>query len=219
MPVFECSRCNHLTYSATRRIELRCARCGAERLRILDDPVSFEDARAKPRLPSHGDHASIAFDDAGEVTPILVSLLRTGVGEGAVVHAFLPPKLTEPARERLGDDAEQVVFADSGEIYADFDPDAVIEHYRALSAGEECPIYVAAAVDRRIAEVASLDVWTAYEERVHELTVELGMVVLCLYDRAFHDETSLGVCAHTHPLSGTGGALHRNEAFTYRPAA
>ena len=219
MPVFECSRCNHMTYSASTRIELRCAQCGAERLRVLEDPISFEEARAKPRLPSHGDHLSIAFTDPDEVTPILAAVLRTGVGEGAVVHAFVPPELAEPARERLGEDAAHVVFADSGEIYGDFDPALVIGHYRQLAENEERPIYVAAGIDRPVSEVASLDAWTAYEERVHELTVELGMVVLCLYDRALHDEASLAVCARTHPLSGTGGELHRNEAFAYAPSA
>jgi hypothetical protein len=218
VPIFECSRCNHLTYSATTRIELRCGRCGAERLRVLDDPVSFEEARVRPRLVSHGDHASIAFDAPDEVTPILVSLLRTGVGEGAVVHAFLPPDLAGPARERLGEDAAHVVFADSAEIYGDFDPEAVIGHYRAMVADEDRPIYVAASIDRPVSEVAPLEVWTAYEERVHELTVELGMVVLCLYDRALHDAPYLDVCSRTHPLSGTGGALHRNDAFAYEPA-
>jgi hypothetical protein len=216
VPVFECSRCNHLTYSATHRLELRCDRCGGERLRVLDDPMSFAEARRHPRLIARGDHAAAVFDDPAEVAGVTAATLRAGVSEGALVQAFLPDALAAPVRASLGDDAAQVAFHRPDELYGTtFDPDAIAERYRSLTNGRT--VYVAGCPDRPVRTYATLEAWVRYERMAHEIAVDAGMVVLCLYDRAVFEPPYLAVCEGTHPLLGEETDFRRNDEFAYLP--
>ena len=61
MPVFECSRCNNLTYSASRFALLVCDVCGSNRQRILEHAFSFAEARDEPRELGPGDHCCLTL--------------------------------------------------------------------------------------------------------------------------------------------------------------
>ena len=55
MSVFECARCNALTYSASRAANYRCETCGSPKARILEDQT-FDTAVDVERTPRPRDH-------------------------------------------------------------------------------------------------------------------------------------------------------------------
>ena len=95
MPVFECSRCNELTYSSSRANVVPCQGCGSARRRIVDNAASFAEAKTIPRAVSYGDHSIAVFDQYEQVAPIAVQFIDQGLLAGGLVMVAVPQKLEE----------------------------------------------------------------------------------------------------------------------------
>lgn len=217
MPVFECSRCNNLTYSASRFTTLTCAVCGGARHRVLDHAFSFDDARSQPRDIVHGDHCCLSYDDAESVAPLVAAILRRGLADGARVIAY-PPRalrarveatLTPEESARIDWHLPEAVYGD------DFDADRVIEEFRAIADATDGPVYVIGGADRPHTDVCSLETFRDFERRATALGSEVGMVIGCLYDRTIQPDEVIGASAETHPLAASHGALRRNVDFVF----
>ena len=220
MPVFECSRCNNLTYSASRFASLECDVCHGERHRVLDHAFSFEDARAQPREIAQGDHCCLAYDDPAAVAPLLTALIRRGLADGALVIAYPPGGVRSLVEEALTpDELDLVAWQEPSSVYGDgFDAEEVVERFRVIAEAEDRPVYIVGGADRPLSDFATPAEYARFERRATELGSRLGIVVVCLYDRSIQPEPMLGVGATCHPLAAAGGALRRNEDFVYRVA-
>lgn len=218
MPVFECARCNNLTYSASRFGSIHCDRCGGSRHRSLEHAYSFDEAREEPRTLSGGDHCCLGFDDPADVAHLCAHVIRTALADGARVIAHPPPDV-RAAIEPLLDPAEAatVEWADSDLLYRPgFDPDASVAAFRAIADSEPRPIYVLGGPGVDLCALMTPEELRRFEHLITQGTSETGMVVVCLYDRRLQSADSVEAGRETHPLtSDDGGPIKRNERFAY----
>lgn len=221
MPVYECARCNNLTYSASRFGSIDCDRCGATRHRSLEHAYSFDEARDEPRTLTSGDHCCLAFDDPAEVARICVHVIRTGLADDARVIAH-PPADVRAAIEPLlePNEAEAVEWADADALYRPgFDPDAAVDAFRGISDAETRPLYVLGGPGTDLCELMAPAELRRFERLITQGTSDTGMVVVCLYDRRLQTADSVEAGLETHPLtSDDGGAIKRNERFAFAEA-
>lgn len=219
MPVFECARCNAMTYSASRFADLVCDRCGAARHRALDQAFSFDEARAAPRSLAPGDHCCLAFDAPEEVAGLCVRIVRTALGEGARVIAHPPARLRAAVEASLEpDEVAAVEWADPLDLYTDgFEPEAVVAHFRQLAESEPRQVYVVGGPGAALGAVTTRADFERFERLITEGTTDTGMIVVCLYDRPTLGEAYAAVGQVTHPLMGADD-VRRNERFAYASA-
>lgn len=219
MPVFECSRCNDMTYSSSRANAAPCARCGAERQRIVADAASFAEAKTIPRAASYGDHSIAIFNDFEQVVPLAVQFIDQAVLAGGLVMVAVPEELEDLIHDRmLPEDEHGVFWEPPSDTYGPtFAPHDVVERFREIAEAEERPIYVLGCADEPIQNFTSREGWVEYERLAHETAVAYGLTVLCLYDARLHDDAMLRAGLRTHSLRVEAGQYHRNEAFFYEP--
>jgi hypothetical protein len=218
MPVYECARCNNLTYSASRFTSIECDLCGGTRHRALEHAFSFEEARDEPRRLTPGDHVCVTFDTPDDVAPLCAHIIRSGLAENARVIAYPQDALAtaitailEPA------EADAVEWQPADSIYGPgFDPDDVIEHFRLLAASEDRPLYIVGGSQRPFAELCDDAAFRRFEQGATEAAIDLGMVVVCLYERELQRGAHLDAGEETHPLASEDGApVKRNERFVF----
>jgi DNA-directed RNA polymerase subunit RPC12/RpoP len=222
VPVFECSRCNEMTYSSSKTNPAPCPECGAERKRLVTDAASFAEAKQIPRAVSYGDHTIAVFDEFDQVADLAVDFIRHGQRVGALVMAALPQDLEDMILAQLDvDEARDVAWEPPSDSYGPlFSPESVIGRFREIADLEPRPVFVVGCADEPIQDFTSIDGWTQYERMAHETAVEYGMTVLCLYDNRLHDHRMLEAGLKTHGLTvDDEGRLMRNEAFDYEPPA
>jgi MEDS: MEthanogen/methylotroph, DcmR Sensory domain len=217
MPVFECSRCNNLTYSASRFALLVCDVCGSNRQRILEHAFSFAEAREEPRELGPGDHCCLTYGTTDEAVPHCLRFIRDGIAAGARVFSHVPDALEPAIRESLRPDEDELVdWGPAEEIYGlDFDPDGVVARFVAAAETEPRTVYVLGGPARPLETIVSADGYRRYERLATEATTATGMVVLCLLDRSRHATEHLSGCDETHPLAVAGDGIRRNERFVY----
>jgi hypothetical protein len=217
MPVFECSRCNNLTYSAARFAAIACDVCAGERHRVLEQAYSFDDARGEPRELTHGDHCCAGFEIPDDVVPLLLHVIRTGLTENAHVIAYPQEQLRRALAERLTPDEEAAVnWGPSGDVYGPgFDADEVIGRFRGVAEASDRPVYVIGGSELPLHALADADEFRRYERLATEAAVELGMVVVCAYDRTLPHAEHVAAGEETHPLATSGGPVKRNERYVY----
>ena len=221
MPIFECSRCNDLTYSSATTNVAPCPDCGAERKRLVHDASSFAEARAVPRATSHGDHSIAVFDDYEQVAPIATQFVDQATLAGGLVMAAVPDELERLILERLHPEDQGGIFWEppSDTYGPTFSPEQVIDRFKEIAESEERPVYVVGCADEPIQTFTSRADWMRYERLAHEVAVEYGMTVLCLYDTRLHDDMMLREGLRAHGLKAEDGEFRRNEAFDYEPPA
>lgn len=223
MPVFECSRCNHLSYSSATTNVGRCEECAATRKRVIQDATTFAQAKEVPRAASFGDHSLAVFDDFEDVAALAAEFVREGKAAGALVVVAVAQGLEDLLLERL-DGTEQygLAWEPPTDMYGPlfWGPD-IIDRFRRITDEEDRPVFVIGCPDQPIQTFTSLEGWLEYERMAHELAVERGMNVLCLYDARIHDERMLRAGLETHSLHADphDGAFRRNALFDYEPPA
>jgi hypothetical protein len=217
MPVYECARCNNLTYSASRFASIECDVCGGSRHRGLEHAFSFEEARDEPRVLAAGDHCCAAFDDPADVAPLCAHVIRAGVEAGARVMTWPQADLRGLIVAALEPhEAGAVEWMDAAEVLGDpFDPDALVARFRRLADDEPRPVYVIGGFDRALEERTTVEEYRRYEHLSTDAAVDTGMRIICLFDRRLHGEEFLRVGDETHPLASEGGAVKRNERFVF----
>jgi hypothetical protein len=223
MPIFECSRCNDLTYSSASTNVAPCPSCGSERKRLVHDAASFAEAKQVPRATSYGDHSIAVFDDFEQVAPIAAQFVDQAVLAGGLVMAAVPDALEQLILGRLHPDDQAGIFWEppSDTYGPTFAPEPVIERFREIAETEDRPVFVLGCAGEPIQNFTSRQGWEQYERMAHELAVEFGMTVLCLYDARIHDEQMLRAGLRTHSLEvdTCDGRFRRNEQFDYEPPA
>src|SRR5688572_27331632 len=128
MPIFECSRCNDMTYSSYDGAGRECVRCGSSRLRVIEG--AFDAARRAERELGAGDHAAIVFDEPAEVADFCARYLEGGIVNGERVVASVSPRLRESVEAELRPAAAaEVDWQNPRELYADFDANRVAALY------------------------------------------------------------------------------------------
>ena len=217
MPVYECARCNNLTYSASRFTVIDCDHCGSRLHRALEHAFSFDEARDEPRTLGHGDHCCVAYDDPADIAPLCARILRAGLAAGARVLAYPPPDvraLVEAALEP--GEVAAIEWSCGREMYGEaFDADGVIERFRALAAADPRPVYVLGGFEEPLETVTTPEAYNRFERMSTEGALDTGIVVVCLYDRRLHDPAFIETGDETHPLAGAGATVKRNERFVY----
>lgn len=218
MPIFECSRCNEMTYSAfPGAVATPCPSCEGEYCRVLDG--NFDDARRCGRNLAAGDHATLAYEDPSTVAPFCARYLTEGVNAGERVIAPLRDEMREGIASMLAADVELLVeWEDAEQIYGDFDADRIASMYDALIGGEERTTRVLAQLDDGLAggvPPAELD---RYEVAAHSIITSHGALAICLYDAGSLDPAVLEIGARRHTLAIEDGAIRRNERFEYQAA-
>jgi hypothetical protein len=217
MPIFECARCNEMTYSASVGVRADCPRCGSERLRLVEG--DFEAARHSARELSAGDHATLVYDDSGLVAPFCAGFLTDGTSRNERVVAAMPADIREATCALLASDVElKVEWEEPSSIYGDFDADRVAASYEALIAGESRTTRILAGLDGECAEGVDPSELSRYEKKAHEIITAHGAIVMCLYDAGILSPAFLEVSALRHGLAVEDGAVRRNERFEYQPA-
>lgn len=218
MPIFECARCNEMTYSAFAGVQVVCERCGSERQRVLDG--DFEDARASRRAIGPGDHAMLIYEDPSAVAQFCARYLTDGVNGGERVVASLSDELREAVCALLGPDVELTVeWEHPRSLYGDFDPDRVAAKYDALIAAESRTTRIMAGLDAESAEGIETGELVRIEELAHAIITSRGARLVCVFDRAALPPDFVDVGARRHGLTiEDGGAVRRNERFEYQPA-
>lgn len=216
MPVFECSYCNDMTYSAFPGAAGACGRCGGRRLRVIDG--AFDQARVSERRLSAGDHATVVFDDPQEVAAFCARFLEAGIVDGERVIACVFGALKEAVTVELRSAAADVEWQDPREVYADFDVERVAALYDDLLAADPRTTRILAALDGECLMDIPAEDFDRYERRAHDVVTSHGANVLCAYDASSLSHEMLEVAARRHTLEVTGGAARRNERFEYQPA-
>lgn len=220
MPIFECSRCNDLSYSSSRENVAPCAECDAERKRLIVDATTFAEAKTLPRATSYGDHSIAVFDDYADVAPIARQFIDQAVLAGGLVIAALPQQLEDLVLEQMHpEDQHGISWEPPSDTYGPtFSPQGVIERFSQIAEDDYRPVFVVGCAEEPIQTFTSREDWVLYERMAHETAVKYGMTVLCLYDARIHDEYMLREGLRTHGLEVDGdGETRRNEAFDYEP--
>ena len=217
MPIFECSRCNDLTYSSSVGASGPCARCGSEHHRILDG--GFGEARESTRSLAEADHATLVYDDPAQPAPFCAHFLTEGVDAGERVFATLTDDLRRAVSPLLAPDAKALIdWRDPREIYGDFDADRVAAMYDELIASEPRTTRILAALDSNCVEGISVSEFDRYEAMAHRIVNARAATAVCLYDTRALPGAFLAVAARRHTLSVRDGAARRNDQFEYEPA-
>lgn len=222
MPVFECSRCNEMTYSSSKTNTAPCPKCGIARKRLVIDAGSFAEAKQIPRAVSYGDHSIAVFDEFPQVADLVTAFIRDGLRCDALVIAGMPQGLEDLVLERLEPaEARTIAWEPASDTYGPlFHPENVIDRFRQIAILESRPVYVVGCPEEAIQGFTSLHDWVLYERMAHETAVEHGMTVLCLYDTRLHDARMMEAGLKTHSLAADGeNRFVRNEAFDYEPPA
>lgn len=217
MPIFECSRCNTLSYSASRFASIACDSCGGMHFRAFDDVSSFGDVRVEPRRLAPGDHCCVPYDAPRDVAPLCARIVRDQLAAGSRVMAWPVPDLRDAIAASLApDESAAVEWLDPLEVYGPpFDGEAIVEHFSGLAAREDRTMVVIGGPGRPLPEIATAEEYDAFERLVTERALETGMVVACLYDRRLHPAAHLACGDETHTLTTEHGAVHRNERFVF----
>lgn len=217
MPIFECARCNEMTYSASAGVVATCPRCGSERQRLIEG--DFDQARDGLRALGEGDHAALVYDDAVAIAPFCARFLTDGVNAGERVVAGVQDELREAICALLGSDVELTIeWEDPRSLYGDFDAERVAATYEALISGEERTTRILAGLDRESAESVDQAELDRYETLAHGLIIDHGATVICVYDAGALPRDFLDVSVARHGLTIEDGAIRRNEQFEYQPA-
>ncbi|HEX8123758.1 MAG TPA: MEDS domain-containing protein [Solirubrobacteraceae bacterium] len=223
MPVFECSRCNELTYSSSKTNAAPCPDCGSERKRLVYDAASFAEAKVVPRATNFGDHAIAVFDDFEQVAAIATQFVDQANLAGGLVMAAVPQGLEDLMLERMHpDDVVGIFWEPPSDTYGPtFAPRQAIDRFIDIAESEDRPIFVLGCADEPIQGFTSKEGWVEYERMAHEVAVQYGLTVMCLYDTRLHDAEMLRAGLSTHGLRADpdDGELRRNEAFDYEPPA
>ena len=221
MPIFECSRCNDLTYSSATTNVAACPDCGAERKRLVHDASSFAEAKAVPRATSHGDHSIAVFDDYEQVAPIATQFVDQATLAGGLVMAAVPDELERLILDRLHPEDQGGIFWEppSDTYGPTFGPQQVIDRFIEIAESEDRPVFVLGCANEPIQSFTSREGWVEYERLAHETAVEHGMTVLCLYNAGLHDPAMLEAGLKTHGLTAESSHFRRNEQFDYEPPA
>ncbi len=217
MPIFECSRCNEMTYSAFPGAAGACARCGSERQRVVEG--AFDEARRSPRTLGAGDHATLVYDDPATAAPFCAHFLTEGVNAGERVVAALEDDLREAVSALLASEVEPAIeWQDPLTLYGDFDADRVAAMYDALIGGESRTTRILAGLDGESAEGVEPAEFARYEAMAHRIITGHGATVVCAYAERSLPPAFLEVTARRHGLSVEDGVVRRNERFEYEPA-
>jgi hypothetical protein len=217
MPIFECSRCNEMTYSASKGVVTSCTSCGSERQRVLDG--DFDEARRSVRALAAADHSTLVYDEVATVAPFCARFLSDGADGGERVVAGLQDELREAASALLAPDVEATVeWEDPRSIYGDFDADRIAAMYDALIGAEPRTTRILAEVDGESAKGLDADELARYESMAHEIIISHGATVVCVYDERSLPPAFIEVSARRHGLSVEEGGVRRNERFEYQPA-
>jgi hypothetical protein len=217
MPIFECSRCNEMTFSASMGAVATCTRCGSERQRALDG--DFDEARRSGRELGPGDHATLVYDDPATVASFCARFLTDGINARERVVAGVQDDLRQAVSVLLEDDAEPTVeWEDPRSIYGDFDAERVTGKYEGLIAGEARTTRILAGLDGESAAGVAADELARQEVLAHAIITEHGATVVCVYDARSLPPEFLEVTARRHGLAVEDGTARRNERFEYQPA-
>ena len=216
MPIFECSRCNEMTYSASVGSVTSCARCGSERARVLEG--GFDEARRTFRTLGPADHVTLVYDDPASVAPFCARFLNDGAHAGERLFAGLPSNLREAVSALLAADVEAMVdWEDPGSLYGDFDAERVAAMYDELIGGESRATRILAGLDGESAKGVDPDEYARYEAMAHEIIIRHGATAVCVFDAASLPPKFIDVSARCHGLSVEEGGVRRNERFEYQP--
>jgi hypothetical protein len=217
MPVFECARCNDMTYSAFNEALHSCDQCEGGDFRVIEG--AFDQAREAARDLAPRDHSVLVYDEPGAVAPFCARYLTEGVNGHERVVAALPGDLGEEVRALLAPDlAVLVEWREPADVYGDFDPDRVAEAYDAMIAAHPSTTRILAGLDRAAAESVTPAEWDRYERLAHAIITSSTANVVCLYDTRAMPPELLDVAARRHGLAITDGVVRRNEQFEYAPA-
>jgi len=215
MPIFECSRCNEMTYSASKGAATACASCGSKRQRVIDG--DFDDARRSLRSLGAADHATLVYDHVAAVAPFCARFLGDGADAGERVVAGLQDDLREAVSDLLAADVEAMVeWEDPRAIYGDFDADRIAAMYDALIGAEPRTTRILAELDGESANGLDPDELSRYESMAHEIIISHGATVVCVYDERSLPPEFLDVSARRHGLSVEASGVRRNERFEYQ---
>jgi hypothetical protein len=216
MPIFECSRCNEMTYSASVGAATACAHCGSERQRVIDG--GFDEARRSLRILGAGDHATLVYDDPSAVAPFCARFLTDGASAGDRVVAGVQDDLRAAVSAVLASDVElSVEWEDPSSIYGDFDAKRVAAMYDALIRAEPRTTRILAGLDGESAEGVDPDEFARYESMAHEIITAHGATVVCMYDERSLPTEVIDMSMRRHGLSVDEGGVRRNERFKYPP--
>ena len=149
MPIFECSRCNDLTYSSSTTNAAPCPACGAERKRLVHDAMSFAEAKQVPRATSYGDHSSAIFDEFEQVAPIAAQFVDQASLAGGLVMAAVPDELEHLIQERLHPEDQTGIFWEppSDTYGPTFAPQEAIDRFVEIAKTETRPVFVLGCAD------------------------------------------------------------------------
>jgi len=217
MPIFECARCNEMTYSASMGAVTACERCGSEWQRVIEG--DFDQARRRIRTLGAGDHATITYDDPAKVASFCARFVTDGINSGERVVTGLQPDLREAVAGLLEPEVELAVeWEHPRSIYGDFDADQGAATYEELIADEGRTTRILAGLDEESAEGVDPDELARYEAQAHEIIIRHGAIVVCVFDARSLPPEFLDVAGRYHGLEvGEDGGVRRSERFQYQP--
>ena len=217
--VFECARCNALTYSASREAVSACERCGSTTARVLD-AVTFAAAESTPRIPAPGDHCLTVVADDDEAVRVALPFLRDGLLGGERVFAWLRPARCAQIEAQLpAEAARRLECMDAEKAYASpFDALATVERVVAVARDGGPPVRIVGGPPGTLTDLAPAAEWARYEALAHEAAVSEGITALCVYDASSLDSELREMVHRTHPLIGRHDEVRRNPDFAWTGA-
>lgn len=216
MPIFECARCNELTYSASPDSVGACGRCGSASHRVFEG--SFDHARSSDRTLDAGAHAALVYEDAATIAPFCARFLTDGVNQGQRVMAGVERDLRAAVASLLAPDVEVVVdWREPVSLYGEFDSEQVCAMYEEMIATDPRPMRILAGMDRAAAAGVSAEQLDCYERVAHGIITKHGATVVCVYGTEVLPADLMAIAETRHTLFIQDGVVRRSERFEYAP--
>lgn len=217
--VFECARCNALTYSASRAATYRCETCGSPKARILVDET-FDTAEDVERTPHPRDHCAAVYRGPQAGAALAAPFIVDGLARGDQVIAQLCSRVRAELETTLAPDVVQATtWIDAEVAYGPgFEPEEAAARVRQAAHSAPRRLRLVGNLHAGIRDGMPADTLRRYERLAQDVAVDHEVTALCLYDAEIADDEYLAVCRDTHPLVARDERLRRNPAFAWSPS-
>ena len=177
--------------------------------------VDYLIGSAKITAPQLLDHRFLTYGSDDEYLASVVPFFLEGIERSERLLAVTTGEQIDLLRDSLGDAADRVEFADSGEWYRS--PAPALEGYRAFV---DQKLEEGAAWIRIVGEIApgsrsdtELAAWKRYDALVELVFASAPMTVICCYDDTTWPTDLVDDARRTHPVIAVGNATTRNEEY------
>lgn len=176
---------------------------------------------APPKTPGRFDHTALILDSDTTLDRLLLPILRRHLGAGEPVLLVVPPHTENVLRQRLGEDADRIEWAEAGAFYQRLG--FAFNNFRRYLRGQHAlgrSVHVIAEPDIPTdldAPVDRVAAYLSYEAMCNVAYATFGCPVTCVWDSRRHPTLVIEDVRSIHDHEITERGNEPNEAFVSAP--